>query len=96
MVEAWRILKEYRVTEKASSLIAESNCYTFEIDPKANRTEVADAVESAFKVKVSKVRVLNRKAKVRRSRMRKGLPGHVGGIRKAMVVLEKGYKIDII
>jgi len=96
MVEAWRILKEYRVTEKASALSANENCYTFEIAADANRTEVADAVESAFKVKVVKVRILNRKAKIKRSRMRKALPGSVGGMKKAMVVLEKGYKIDLI
>ena len=96
MVEAWKILREYRVTEKASNLIARENCYTFEVVADANRTEVAEAVENAFKVKVSKVRILNRKPKVKRSRLRKTLPGKVGGMKKAMVVLKKGYKIDII
>ena len=96
MIESWKILKEYRVTEKASALSANENCYTFEVAPDANRTEVAEAVENTFKVKVSKVCILNRKPKVRRSRMRKSLPGHVGGMKKAMVVLAKGYKIDII
>lgn len=96
MIEAWKILREYRVTEKASALTATENCYTFEVVKDANRTEVAEAVENAFKVKVSKVRILNRKPKTKRSRMRKSLPGHVGGMKKAMVVLEKGYKIDII
>lgn len=96
MIEAWKILKEYRVTEKASNLIASENCYTFEVVADANRTEVAEAVENAFKVKVNKVRILNRKAKVKRSRLRKSLPGKVGGMKKAMVVLKKGYKIDII
>ena len=96
MVESWKILKEYRVTEKANALSASQNCYTFEVACDANRMEVAEAVENAFKVKVSKVCILNRKPKVKRSRMRKSLPGHVGGMKKAMVVLKKGYKIDII
>lgn len=96
MIESWKILREYRVTEKASNLIANENCYTFEVVKDVNRTEIADAIEDTFKVKVSKVRILNRKPKIKRSRIRKSLPGAVGGMKKAMVVLKKGFKIDII
>lgn len=96
MIEAWKILKEYRVTEKASFLVANRNCYTFEVICDANKMEIADAVKAAFKVEVEKVCILNRKPKIKRSRMRKTLPGAVGGMKKAMVVLKKGSKIDII
>ena len=96
MAEPWNILKEYRVTEKASNLSAVGNCYTFEVVADANRTAVADAVESAFKVKVKKVNILVRKSKIKRSRMRKSLPGAVGGMKKALVFLEKGYHIEVI
>ena len=96
MIEAWKILKEYRVTEKASDLISHQNCYTFEVVSDANRLEVADAVESAFNVKVKEVRILNRKPKTKRSRMRSNRPGKVGGMKKAMVVLQKGYKIEML
>lgn len=96
MAEPWNILKEYRVTEKASNLSAVGNCYTFEVVADANRTAVADAVESAFKVKVKKVNILVRKPKIKRSRMRKSLPGAVGGMKKALVFLEKGYHIEVI
>ena len=96
MAEPWSILKEYRVTEKASNLSAVGNCYTFEVVADANRTAVADAVEAAFKVKVKKVNMLVRKPKVKRSRMRKSLPGAVGGMKKALVFLEKGYHIEVI
>ena len=44
------ILREFRVTEKAANLSANLNQYTFEIDPRANRTEVARAVEEVFKL----------------------------------------------
>ena len=94
MLGPCKVIKEYRVTEKASALLAE-NCYTFEVMPDVNRLEVKKAVEEAFKVKVERVRILNRKAKPRRARMRRVRPGQVGGMKKAMVVLEKGYKIDI-
>ena len=96
MAEPWNILKEYRVTEKASNLSAVGNCYTFEVVADANRTAVADAVEAAFKVKVKKVNILVRKPKIKRSRMRKSLPGAVGGMKKALVFLEKGYHIEVI
>ena len=96
MAEPWNILKEYRVTEKASNLSVAQNCYTFEVVSDANRTAVADAVEAAFKVKVEKVNILVRKPKTRRSRMRKSLPGKVGGMKKALVFLEKGYHIEVI
>ena len=96
MAEPLDSLKEYRVTEKASNLSVAQNCYTFEVASDANRTAVADAVEAAFKVKVEKVNILVRKPKTRRSRMRKSLPGKVGGMKKALVVLKKGYHIDVI
>lgn len=96
MAEPLDILKEYRVTEKASNLSVAQNCYTFEVASDANRTAVADAVEAAFKVKVEKVNILVRKPKTRRSRMRKSLPGKVGGMKKALVVLKKGYHIEVI
>jgi large subunit ribosomal protein L23 len=96
MAEPWNILKEYRVTEKASNLSAVGNCYTFEVVADANRTAVADAVEAAFKVKVKKVNILVRKPKIKRSRMRKSLPGAVGGMKKALVFLKKGYHIEVI
>ncbi len=96
MIEPRKILREYRVTEKASALQANENCYTFQVVKNVNRTEIAEAIEETFKVKVSKVRIINRKPKVKRSRMRKNLPGSVGGMKKAMVVLAKGHKIEII
>ena len=104
MAEPWNILKEYRVTEKASNLSAVGNCYTFEVVADANRTAVADAVEAAFKKKKKKVNILVRKKvnilvrkpKIKRSRMRKSLPGAVGGMKKALVFLEKGYHIEVI
>ncbi len=92
----WNILKEYRITEKTNRLSSTKNCYTFEVAKHANRISIAKAVEAAFKVKVSGVKILNRKPKIRRSRMRKSLPGSVGGMKKAMVFLEKGYHIEVI
>lgn len=96
MLDPWKVLKEYRITEKSNALASLHNCYTFEVAPGANRLEVAFSVEKAFKVKVKEVRLLNRKPKIKVSRMRRSLPGKVGAMKKAMVTLEKGYKIEMI
>ena len=94
-MDPWDVLKEYRVTEKASVLSANVNCYTFEVAKESNRTMVATAVEAIFGVKVKKVCLLNRRPKVKRSRSRKFLPGSAGGMKKAMVILEKGCAIKL-
>ena len=66
------ILREFRVTEKAANLAANLNQYTFEIDPRANRTEVARAVEEVFNVTVTNVNILIKKPKVKIDRARRG------------------------
>ena len=45
MAEPWNILKEYRVTEKASNLSAVGNCYTFEVVADANREKNGITIE---------------------------------------------------
>lgn len=90
------ILREFRVTEKAANLSANLNQYTFEIDPRANRTEVARAVEEVFNVTVTKVNILIRKPKVKTDRSRKGRPGAKGGHKKAIVSLKEGETIELI
>ena len=90
------ILREFRVTEKAANLSANLNQYTFEIDPRANRTEVARAVEEVFNVTVTKVNILIKKPKVKTDRARRGRPGKKGGHKKAIVSLKEGDKIELI
>ena len=40
--------------------------YTFEVDTRANKTQVKDAVEEIFGVKVEKVNIMNYKGKFKR------------------------------
>ncbi|MEM8868286.1 MAG: 50S ribosomal protein L23 [Verrucomicrobiota bacterium] len=96
MIIADKILKEYRVTEKAAMLSANFNQYTFEVAASANRIEVARAVEKVFKVEVTKVNVLNKKPKVKIDRSRRGRPGTKGGHKKAIVTLKEGDKIELV
>jgi len=80
------------VSEKSYDLIEDLNTYTFEIDPRANKTEVKQAIEIIFGVKVRRVNTQNRKGKLKRT-------GWVIGKRpdrkRALVTLVDGDEIDI-
>lgn len=78
------------ITEK-SMMEANAGRYTFEVAPGANKHEVKDAVEGAFKVNVLAVRVLRVPGKMRRVGRRIGArPDR----RKAIVRLAEGQKIE--
>ena len=78
------------VTEKSSILMDEGK-YTFEVDPRANKTEIKIAIEQIFKVKVDSVHTMNRQGKARRTRF--GL-GKRKDTKRAIVTLREG-SIDI-
>lgn len=94
MIDASKILKSFRVTEKATDLQA-SNKYTFEVADGYNAVAIGQAVEKAFNVKVERVNVMNVKGKVKVSRMRKANPGVKGRMKKAIVTLKKGDTIQL-
>jgi large subunit ribosomal protein L23 len=96
MIPVDQIIKEYRVTEKAASLSADLNQYTFEVSSRANRTEVAQAVSQIFDVKVKRVNILIKKSKSKSDRSRRGRPGVVSGYKKAIVTLAEGEKIELV
>lgn len=89
------ILKNPRITEKAT-LLAEYNCYTFDVAPDTTKNEIAKAVESIYKVKPRKVRVVNMAKKTVYPRSRRGNVGTKGGGKKAYVYLNKGDKIEVL
>jgi large subunit ribosomal protein L23 len=78
------------VSEKSYNLIDEGK-YTFEVDPRSNKTEIKQAVESIFKVKVSSVNTMNRVGKERKTPF--GL-GKRKDTKRAIVTLKSGT-IDI-
>ncbi len=91
-----KILREYRVTEKAANLSANLNQYTFEVAPEANRKEIARAIEKLFDVEVLKVNTLVKKPKLKNDRTRRGRPGTKSGHKKAIVTLKEGDKIELV
>ncbi len=51
------------VSEKSYDLIESVNTYTFEVDRRTNKTEIRQAIEQIFGVKVVAVNTINRKGK---------------------------------
>lgn len=80
------------VSEKSYDLIEESNTYTFIVDPRANKTEIKEAIKHVFDVDVISVNTLNRKGKVKRTGW---VVGRRGDTKRAMVTLADGDTIDI-
>ncbi len=78
------------VTEK-SSVLMDQGKYTFEVDPRATKTEIKIAIEKIFEVKVGAVATQNRKGKVYRTR--DGI-GKRKDVKRAIVTLREGT-IDI-
>jgi large subunit ribosomal protein L23 len=91
MLEEYQIIRRPIVTEKSSILKDETNHVTFEVSPKANKSEIKKAVEKLFRVTVLSVRTQNRQGKVKR--MGRSL-GRRRAWKKAIVQLKKGDRID--
>lgn len=90
-----KILKELRVTEKSTNLQANENKFTFEIYPDATRTEVAEAIQELFNVRVAKVNILRQRGKDKRSRVQRGVSGRKRHQKRAIVTLAAGETIDL-
>lgn len=93
-MNADRILKVVRLTEKATKQSSELGQYTFEVDSKATKYTIADAVEKAYKVTVTRVNVQNYRGKNKKSRQ--GRPSTTSDYKKAIVTLKAGDKIELV
>ena len=80
------------VTEKGTHQSGVFNAFSFEVNPDANKTQIKQAVEKIYDVKVLQVRTANRKGKPRRSRYRWGTTRKW---KKAVVILHPDYHIDL-
>ena len=79
------------VSEKSYGLLDEGK-YTFVVAPDANKTQIKQAVEEVFRVKVTGVNTLNRQGKRRRTRTGWGKRADT---KRAIVTLADGDRIDI-
>ena len=78
------------ITEKTASMEAEGK-YVFKVDVRANKTQIKQAIEKAFNVKVESVNTMNNHPKDRRVGR---YTGKTNRYKKAIVKLAKGETIS--
>ena len=87
-----QVLLKPTITEK-STLLQESGIYTFQVDLKANKSQVKEAIEKNFDVTVRDVNITKLHGKRKRYGQRvKKMPD----IKKAVVTLQPGDRINLI
>ena len=87
------VIIEPVVSEKSYALL-DNGVYTFIVHPDSNKTEIRQAVESIFNVRVAKVNTLNRKGKRKRNR-RQATFGKRPDTKRAIVTLAAGDRIEL-
>ena len=93
-MQADKVLKLVRLSEKSNRLSSELGQYTFEVFSSATKPAIALAVEQTFKVSVTRVNVMHVRGKNKRSRS--GRPSMTSDYKKAIVTLKAGDKIELV
>ena len=91
MIKEYDIIRRPLNTEKTNLQKELFNQVSFEVDRRANRVEIKDAVERIFNTKVRSVRTIQMKGKVKR---RGRIVGKRRDWKKAIVRLMPGQRID--
>ena len=86
------IIKAPIITEKSADLAQNYNTITFSVDTKANKTQIKQAVEKIFNVKVESVNTVNVKPKKKRVGR---YVGKTNKVKKAIVKLKEGSSIEL-
>ncbi len=92
MSEYRDVIKAPIITEKSASIASNERKYVFEVNSKANKTQIKQAVEMIFKVKVEKVNTINVVPKKKRVGR---YSGFTNKYKKAVVTLAPNNKIDL-
>ena len=90
MKSAYQIIRKPLITEKGLGVKETEATLVFQVAPKATKTEIKEAVQSIFKVKVDSVRTATFQGKERR---RGRFAGYRPDWKKAYVRLKKGEKM---
>jgi large subunit ribosomal protein L23 len=89
------IIRRPIVTEKSNYMSSMLNQYVFEVDSKASKTEIKEAIETIFDVKVEKINVMIVPAKQSRSLQNRRMRTRSSAYKKAIVTLVEGERIPI-
>ena len=90
-IHPYQVLVRPLITEKATILAGE-NKYAFEVDQRANKRQIKEAVQVAFDVRVRKVNTMNVQGKSRRAGRRYT---RTRDWKKAIITLAEGEKIQL-
>ena len=86
------MIKAPIITEKTADLAQNANTYTFSVDTKANKTQIKQAIEALFNVKVESVNTINVQPKKKRVGR---YVGKTNKVKKAIVKLKEGSSIEL-
>lgn len=92
MKEFYDIIKKPCLTEKAMSF-QDDNKVVVEVDTRANKIEIKNAMEKLFNIKVTNVHTINQVGKKRRVGKHMG---KTGNWKKAVITLAEGQKLDFL
>lgn len=85
------IVRRPRITEKSVYQQNKLGYYTFDVDPRANRSQIRDAIQHLFSVEVTAVKTMNYSG--RRRRVGRSV-GYGPAWKKALVKLADGQQIE--
>ena len=91
-VDDYNIIIRPLITEQGMHFANTKGAYSFEVNKKANKSQIKNAVERIYSVKVRKVRTASRKGKYRR---RGRTFGVTSSWKKAVVFLDPEFHIDL-
>ena len=91
-MENYQIVVRPLVTEQGTFQAQAMNAYPFQVHRNANKTQIKQAIEKIYNVKVKEVRTANRKGKPRRRGYQRGT---TASWKKAVVVLDADSHIDL-
>ena len=92
MLDDYNVIIRPLITEQGTHFASTRGAYCFEVNKKANKIQIKNAIEKIYDVKVSKVRTANRRGKLR---LRGKSLGETPSWKKAVVFLETNYHIDL-
>ncbi|MCS6984210.1 MAG: 50S ribosomal protein L23 [Leptospiraceae bacterium] len=90
-MDLYDVIRRPIVTEKAE-MLRKQNCYAFEVDPRANKVLVAQAIKQIYGISPLKVNIVNEKPKQKNNRMGIGFRSRR---KKAYVFLKPNDKINL-
>ena len=91
----FEVIRRPIITEKSNYLSSYLNQYVFEVDLRATKTNIKEAIETIFDVKVARVNVMIVPAKQSRNMQNRQMRTRTGAYKKAIVTLAEGERIPI-